>query len=117
MTADRTAVGNFLASLSDLTSQEAVANCEADKASYGWSHETSGAIREGISAHFLRAAPASTEALDACDDLCAVERGAPSCGECGVQTEAGEGAVCTPCLRQAADDLDDHERACGPGRV
>lgn len=49
---DRTAVGNFLASLDGLTYQEAVANCEADKASYGWSHETSGAIREGIAKHF-----------------------------------------------------------------
>lgn len=45
-------VANFLASLDGLTHQEAVANCEADKAAYGWSHETSGAIREGISKHF-----------------------------------------------------------------
>lgn len=48
----RVAVENFLASLGDLSYQEAVGNCEMDKRSYGWNHETSGAIREGIVEHF-----------------------------------------------------------------
>jgi hypothetical protein len=49
----KTAVLNFLASLNGLTYQEAVANCELDARSYGWNYETSGAIREGLVAHYF----------------------------------------------------------------
>jgi len=45
-------VENFLSSLGGLTYQEAVGNCEMDAQAYGWNHETSGAIREGILGHF-----------------------------------------------------------------
>jgi len=48
------AVVNFLSSLEGLTYQEAVANCECDAQSYGWNHETSGAIREGLVQHYFR---------------------------------------------------------------
>ena len=48
----RVAVENFLSSLGGMTYQEAVGNCEMDARSYGWNHETSGAIREGLVEHF-----------------------------------------------------------------
>ena len=47
------AVENFLSTLGDLTYQEAVANCELDARSYGWSRETSAAIRTGLCEHFF----------------------------------------------------------------
>lgn len=47
------AVRNFLSSLEGMSYQEAVANCEMDKQSYGWNHATSGAIREGLVAHYF----------------------------------------------------------------
>ena len=50
----RTAVENFLSTLDGMTYPEAVGNCEIDKKSYGWNHETSGAIREGIVEHFAK---------------------------------------------------------------
>jgi hypothetical protein len=51
----RVVVENFLASLGDLTYQEAVANCELDARSYRWNYATSGAIREGLLDHFFGA--------------------------------------------------------------
>jgi hypothetical protein len=46
------AVENFLSSLGDMTYQDAVANVECDARSYRWNHETSAAIRKGLSEHF-----------------------------------------------------------------
>lgn len=59
------------------------------------------------------AAPESTEALDAYDDLCE----ATFCMQCDVQTDAKEGSLCTGCALQGMDDMDDHERAHAAGRV
>lgn len=48
----KTAVKNFLCTLDGMTYQDAVGNCEMDAKSYGWSLETSAAIRIGILEHF-----------------------------------------------------------------
>ncbi len=49
-----TAVENFLSSLVGMDYQEAVGNCEMDAKSYRWNHETSAAIRIGLTEHFFR---------------------------------------------------------------
>lgn len=50
---DQNAVSNFLCSLSGLSYQEAIGNAEMDAHSYGWSRETTAAIRAGISRHYF----------------------------------------------------------------
>ncbi len=45
---DPVPVTNFLSSLSGLSLQEALSNCELDSASFGWGRETSAAIRSGV---------------------------------------------------------------------
>lgn len=51
---NKTAVENFLGSLSGLSYQEAVGNCEMDAKSYKWNRQTSSAIRIGLVEHFAR---------------------------------------------------------------
>jgi hypothetical protein len=49
----KSVVENFLGTLDGMSYQEAVANCEVDAKAYGWNHETSGAIREGLVLHYF----------------------------------------------------------------
>lgn len=48
----RTAVENFLGTVSGLSYNDAVANCMQDARDYRWSSETVAAIREGLAIHF-----------------------------------------------------------------
>ena len=49
---DAVAVANFLASLDELSAQEAFHNAHMDARSYRWSAQTLGAVIDGIAEHF-----------------------------------------------------------------